>query len=217
MALMNLKEAFRYQNKLKELMEGANEILCESKNILTVKTTHLRSQVVKEDPDVVVDSENVSDYAGHANEIARFLMALLTEREKLCKAIHEAKMGMDIDMDSETTLNRQRQYMARTFRNMTAFKSGEKVIPNGGFGYRFNGEGNQVTYRCDAKQVTTIDFDRNMIRKLAVEMNKKADEVSTKLDESMIATKVDHTPIFDINDSFDEILTEFIEGADKPE
>ena len=35
------------------------------------------------------------------------------------------------------------------------------LVHGGGNGYRFNQDGNQVSYRCDVRRVTTINFDRN--------------------------------------------------------
>lgn len=40
---MNLKDAFRAQNKLQALMDEAGEILQDRGNTLRVTTTHLRS------------------------------------------------------------------------------------------------------------------------------------------------------------------------------
>ena len=172
---MNLKDAFRFQNKLKDLMIEATEILQDRRNIVKVKTTHLRSKVMGDAQDAVVEEVAPSEYAGHANEVAAFLMFILEEREKLCRAIHTAKGGLDLDMDSEVGLNRQRQELAEVFRHMTTLRNSEKTIAGGGSGFRFNGEGNQVSYRCDATQVTTIDFDRNKIRGMATALSKKAD------------------------------------------
>ena len=109
---MNMKDAFRFQNKLKDLMAEATEILQDRRNIVKVKTTHLRSKVMGDAQDAVVEEVAPSEYAGHANEVAAFLMSILEEREKLCRAIHTAKGGLDLDMDSEVGLNRQRQELA---------------------------------------------------------------------------------------------------------
>ena len=140
-------------------------------------------------------------------------MAMMEERETLSRAIHDAKSRLALDMDSEVGLNRQRQALARVFRDMTALRNSEKLIPGGGSGYRFNGDGNQVAYRCDAKQVVTIDFDRNKLRGLAAALGKKADALSMEMDRCLVNTEVDYTPPFDLNDSFDVILTDFIEKA----
>ena len=94
---------------------------------------------------------------------------------------------------------------------MAVLRNSEVVIANGGSGYRFNGEGNQVSYRCDARRVTTINFDRNKIRGMATELGRKADEVSAKLDQCLVNTAVDYALPFEINDNFDVILSDFIE------
>ena len=90
---MNMKDAFRFQNKLKNLMCEATSILQDRRNIVKVKTTHLRSKVMSDALDAVVEETAPSEYAGHANEVAAFIMLLMEERENLSKAIHAAKSG----------------------------------------------------------------------------------------------------------------------------
>ena len=114
-------------------------------------------------------------------------------------------------MDSETGLNRVRQELAGIFRRMAVLRNSEVVLPNGGSGYRFNGEGSQVSYRCDARRVTTINFDRNKVRGMATKLGRRADEVSAKLDQCLVNTTVDYTLPFEMNDSFDTILSDFIQ------
>ena len=209
--LMNLKDAFRAQNKLQAIMEEADSILRDHDNILKVTTTHLRSKVMADAQDAVTEEAAPSEYADHINEVAVFLIAMLAEREKLCGAIHAAKATLPLDMDSEAGLNRVRQNLAEIFRRMTALRNSEVVLAHGGTGYRFNGEGNQVSYRCDAKRVTTINFDRRKIRGMASELGRKADEISAELDRCLVNTPVDYALPFDMNDSFDVILSDFIE------
>ena len=208
---MNLKDAFRAQNKLQALMDEAGEILQNQGNTLKVTTTHLRSKVMPEAQDAVTEEAAPSEYAEHINQVAVFLMAMLVEREKLSAAICAAKSKLPLDMDSETGLNRVRQNLADIFRRMAVLRNSEVVLSNGGSGYRFNGEGNQVSYRCDAKRVTTINFDRNKIRGMATELGRKADEVSAKLDQCIVNTVVDYSLPFEMNDSFNVILSDFIQ------
>ena len=210
---MNMKDAFRFQNRIKSLMCEATSILQDGRNIVKVKTTHLRSQVLADTQDAVVEEAAPSEYAGHANEVTALLMFLMDEREKLSQAIHAAKSNLELDMDSEVGLNRQRQELAEVFRRMAALRNSERTIAGGGSGFRFNGEGNQVSYRCDATQVTTIDFDRNKIRGMAAALSKKADEISVSLDRCLVNTEVTYEMPFDMNDSFEEILNDFIEKA----
>ena len=42
---MNLKDAFRFQNKLQSLMDSAQDILGSSRNITKVENTFLRKKV----------------------------------------------------------------------------------------------------------------------------------------------------------------------------
>lgn len=93
-----------------------------------------------------------------------FLSFCLRKKRALAAAIRKSKDQLDIDMDSETGLNSARQRIAGIFRTMNSLRASEQTIANGGTGYRFNADGNQVTYRCDVRRVTSINFDRNVIR-----------------------------------------------------
>ena len=92
-------------------------------------------------------------------------------------------------------------------------RNSEQTIPNGGTGYRFNAEGNQISYRCDVKRVTTINYDRNVIRRELSKLNKSSDETSAKLDLCLVTSTVDYEPPFDVNDSFADAFERFMEKA----
>ncbi len=206
---MNLKEAFRFQNKLKELTQTAAAVLSDADNVTQVETTYLRSKVMPEAEDEVVVSEPAIPYAGQINEMADFLMYLLEQRTVLGRAIRAAKAGMELDLDLETGLNGQRQSLAFTFQTMANLRPSESLMSGGGIGYRFNAEGNQVPYRCDIKKVTTINFDRGKVRKLASKLYKQADETSTRLDVALVTTQVDYQPPFDVNSTFESVFEQF--------
>ena len=143
------------------------------------------------------------------------MMYLLGERELLCKAIRETKSALEIDIDSETSLNLKRQELSRLFNKMNSLRSSETLVPNGGLGYRFNAEGNQVAYCCDIKKVTTINFDRNKVRNYLSALNKKADDISTKIDLCLVNSVVNYNPPFDVNDSFADVFENYIENTKK--
>ena len=187
---MNLKEAFRFQNKLQELMNEADYILAETDNLVQVKTTYLRRRVMAEAEDEVVLSEPDSPFAGQIDQLADFLLYLLDQRTALAGAIRQAKAGMELDMDMESNLNSQRQSIANRFRKMANLRASETLVTGGGVGYRFNAEGNQVSYRCDIRKVTTINFDRNKIRRLSARLYEQADATSTRLDVALVTTQV---------------------------
>lgn len=171
---MNLKEAFRFQNKLQSLMEEGKCILGRDQNITNVKSTYLRKKVMAEAEDETMMEQPTTEYSEKITEVASFLLYLLGEREKLSAAIQKAKMelNMPAGYDGEIGLNGIRQELAALFRRMSNLRSSETLISNGGTGYRFNNEGNQVSYRCDVKRVVTINFDRNKIRKMCGDLSK---------------------------------------------
>ena len=209
---MNLKEAFRFQNKLQGLMNEAQSILQNDRNITKTQTTVFHKKVMPELENEVTVDMAPSEYADRINEIMSFLLWLLDEHEKLAKGIHNAKAALPIDMDNEVSLNSRRQQIASTLRYMVDLRSSEILQPGGGMGYRFNAEGNQVSYRCDVKRVTTINFDRNKARTYALAMNRKADEISAELDRCMVNSEVDYAMPFDVNDSFSIIFENWLES-----
>lgn len=209
---MNLKEAFRYQNKLQSLMCSAQEILRSKANITKVASTNLRHKIMPEAADETVIEIPETEYCDRITDVALFLVFLLEEKASLCAAIREAKNRLDIDMDSEVALNSSRQTVAGIFRTMGSLRSSEQIITDGGTGYRFNADGNQVTYRCDVRRVTTINYDRNVIRKELGKLDKAADEMSAKLDLCMVTSSVNYTPPFDVNSGFADAFEAYLEG-----
>ena len=203
---MNLKEAFRFQNRIEWLMGEAKDVLGRERNVTKVENTTLRHKVNPDVEDETTVEEPETEYADQITEIAVFLMFLLDEREKLSRAIREAKKGMDMDFDGEVSLNAKRQNIAEIFRRMSEIRCSERLLPGMGVGYKFNAEGNQVSYRCDLKKVTTINFDRTKVRSYATGLSKKADQVSAELDKSMVNTDVAYEAPFDVNDTFAEVL-----------
>ena len=211
---MNLKEAFRFQNKLQSMMEEAQDILGSDRNITKVQNTYLRKKVMAEAEDETTMDLPSTEYSEKITEVVVFLMRLLDERERLSAAIHKTKASLDLPagLDGEVGLNSKRQEIASLLRRMAGLRASETLISNGGTGYRFNNEGNQVSYRCDVKRVVTINFDRNKIRKMCGDLSKKADEVSTSLDAALVNAQVDYAAPFDVNDTFADVFERFVEG-----
>lgn len=209
---MNLKEAFRYQNKIQALMCEAEDILRNRANITKVTNTNLRHKVMPEASDETVVEIPETEYCDKITDVALFLVFLLEEKSALAAAIRRAKNNLEIDMDSEVALNSARQTVAEIFRTMNGIRSSEQTIANGGTGYRFNADGNQVTYRCDVRRVTTINYDRNVIRAELGRLDRAADEMSAKLDICMVTSSVDYTPPFDVNSGFADAFENYLEN-----
>lgn len=210
---MNLKEAFRYQNKLQSFMDEAQSILDRDSNVTKVENTYLRHKVMPEAEDETIRSVPDTEYYEQITGIAQFLLHLLNEKATLCAAIRQSKDGLDIDMDSEVSLNASRQSVARTFKRMNDLRNSEQTIAGGGTGYRFNAEGNQISYRCDVKRVTTINYDRKVIRSELAKLNRQIDDTSAKIDLCLVTSKVEYKPPFDVNASFADAFEAYTENA----
>ena len=208
---MNLKEAFRFQNKLQSLMDEAERILADDRNITQVKVTALYKKAMPEQENETTVEPAPSEYADHIDAVAAILLHLLGEREKLSRAIRAAKERQEMDMDSEVSLNSTRQSLASFFRHMVDLRNSEKLLPGGATGYRFNAEGNQVPFRCDAKRVVTIHYDRNRVRSYLKQLTEKSDQVSAQLDRCLINSQVDYDAPFDVNDSFAAVFGDYQE------
>ena len=135
---MNMKDAFRFQNKLQTLMGTAQDILSSSRNITKVENTYLRKKVMPEAEDEVTVDQPTSEYSEQITCVAEFLLYLMTEKEKLGAAIYQAKATLDLQagLDGEIGLNSTRQELAGLFRRMTEVRNSETLIPNGGTGFR---------------------------------------------------------------------------------
>mgnify|MGYP000225401363 CR=1 FL=1 len=81
---MNLKEAFRYQNKLQSFLDDAQSILDRDSNVTRVENTYLRHKVMAEAEDETVLAVPETEYYEQITDIARFLLYLLDEKGKLC-------------------------------------------------------------------------------------------------------------------------------------
>ena len=88
---MNLKEAFRYQNKLQSFMDEAQGILDSDANVTKVENTYLRHKVMAEAEDETVLIAPETEYYEQITDIAQFLLYLLNEKDKLFAAIRKAK------------------------------------------------------------------------------------------------------------------------------
>ncbi len=212
---MNLKDAFRFQNRLQSFIDEALSILDREQNVTKVKNTYLRSKVMREAEDETVLVAPETEYYDNITELCCFTVRLLEEKEKLSAAIRKAKKTLPVDLDSETNLNNIRYRAADTFRTMNDLRSAEQTIVGGGTGYRFNAEGNQISYRCDVRRVTTINFNRSVVNKAMEQLNKKTREISNAIDLQLVTSKVDYTEPFDVNATFKNAFNKYIglEGA----
>lgn len=202
---MNLKESYRYANFLENLLSTAQSYLMRDDFVTTTKEDHLRSKANKDAEDelgVIVDKQTDVDFT--PNQVIDFIVKVISEKEKLFAAIANAKSTTEINIDNAISINKKKQNIISVFQMLANRKSRETQTT--GRDYKFDINGEQKPYSYNIKRVTSIDYDRDSVKNLIKKYRKECDAVSTKLDEIEINTQIFHDCIFDINDSFEDLV-----------
>ena len=203
---MNLKESFRYQNFLEKLMNSASISIQSRSHSLKVTKTHFKHKANPDAHDMVEEVENDSFFEN--DKVILFMQWLVKERSKLSDAIALAKNSLDFNLDSAIETNKFRQKVSNSIRSMLQFSPSK--TNETGRDYKFNVEGNQTSYYYDIEVVSEEAYNRDSAKNLMRSMISEADEVSAKVDAAMINTNVDYEVVFDVNDSFEDVMNDFI-------
>ena len=207
---MNLKESFRYQSFLDHLMEEATSSLTMREHCVNTSENHLKSKFNANAVDVVKKPEVGVFFKN--DDVISFLSLLVDEKEKLTVAIDKAKASLNFDVDAAIETNKYRQRVSSAIKSMLRIgndaTSTKRVIQ--GRDYIFNAEGNQVPYYYDVEITAEKAYDEAEAKRLMRSMISEADKVSSEIDAAMINTTVAYAPPFDVNESFEDVMTEFL-------
>lgn len=202
---MVLKEAYRYQNYLTELINEAKRYLTKGDFITITKQTHNRNKANSDAQDEVIEVPTPYTVEFTPMNLVNFIMKAITEKEKLSDAIVFAKKSTEIDIDAAVALNKTKQGYISVLTAMANTKPSEKKTR--GVDYKINQiDGNQISYYYDINEVISINYDRNDVKGLIKKLTRETDEVSMKLDKIQITTEVGYTPIWDIGDSLEDVV-----------
>lgn len=205
---MNLKESFRYQNFLDKMMRAASTSIYNRDHALTITKTHNKS---KANPDAVDVTETVEVDAFYPNDdVIRFMQWLIAEREKLTKAIGMAKADAGFDIDAAIETNKFRQLANEAVKRMLAYSPSKSI--ERGQDYKFNAEGNQMPYYYEIDVVRAEAYDKDASKAFMRSVITEADKASAEIDSAMINSVVDYEPRFDVNETFEDVMAEFIKG-----
>lgn len=159
---MILKEAFHYQNYLSDLYDNTLSYLTCASFVTTMKQVHNRAKTNPDAKDETIIVPKPGNPEFTPGQLLDFAVELIAEREKLSGAISEAKKKTEIDIDAAMAMNKAKQGFVSVLRSMAAIRSTE--TDKEGTGYKFNAEGNQVTYHYPVKEIRTIDYDRGNVK-----------------------------------------------------
>lgn len=199
---MNLRESFQYMNFLDERLEQIEWILRDTRNVVTVKETHLKAAV---NPAFADEEKEIKpDLEYTAIELIDFMDKVMKEKTELSKAIYEAKNKAEINIDHAISMNKAKQKQAIALKRLIDLKTKEKEKRE--TAYMINNEGNQVPFYYTVKEVATINYDRNKVKRMYKAIKKECEEISTLIDKAQINTEVTFMPKWDISDTLEDML-----------
>ena len=209
---MNMKEAFRYLNHLDRLAQDTKVYLLNKENCTLVTQTHRKSKVNTEAQDEVLTTEEIRDnWNMHKDimQVADFFIDLIREKQELSLLVARIKAEQEFRMDAELSANKLRQEVAGTLQMVTRCNRPTRRITRGS-AYKFNAEGNQVSYYYDIEESTEPAFDAKELKEKARILQEKADAVSAEADAFLVNTDVPFEPKYGVTDEFDEAFERFI-------
>lgn len=201
---MNLKESYRYANYLDRLLITADTYLRNKGFVTTTEQNHLRSKANPDAQDEIVAVQKPYDVDFKPNDIIDFVVKVINEKEKLFSVIADAKARTEINIDNAVAMNKKKQSFVNTLNSIVSIKPSETQSMGKDYKFDINNEQKPYSYQIISK--TSIDFDRTSVKGLIKKYNKECDEISSKLDEIEITTQVSFTPLFDVNDSFEDLV-----------
>lgn len=201
---MNLKESYRYANYLDRLLMTADTYLRNKGFVTTTEQNHMRSKANPDAQDEKIEIQKPYDVDFTPNDIIDFVVKVINEKENLFSAIADAKATTEINIDNAIAMNKKKQSFVNTLNSIVSIKPNETQSMGKDYKFDINNEQKPYSYQIISK--TSIDFDRTSVKGLIKKYNKECDEISSKLDEIEITTQVNFTPLFDVNDSFEDLV-----------
>ena len=199
---MNLRESFQYMNFLDGKLEEIEWKLRDTKNVVTIKETHMKSA---SNPNFQDEDKTIEpDIEFEAVQLIDFMDVIMKEKTELSKAIHEAKNKAEINLDHAISLNKAKQKQAIILKRLIDLKTKEEERRE--TAYMINNEGNQVPFYYPVKRVATINYDRNKVKARYKAIKKECDEMSTLIDKIQINTEVVFDPKWDVFYTLEDML-----------
>lgn len=205
---MNLKEAFRYQNFLDRIFGAACISIEKRDHCLTQTRNHLYNKVNPDMENVKEEVKTEEDFFAN-DDVIQAMLFLIEEKEKLSIAINKAKESIDMDIDAAVSVNKYRQLLNKSVAFMMRLNPCTRIEK--GIAQKFNSTGDPVDYKYDVEVTSVEAYDRKAAKKIMKKVISEADKTSAAIDFVKVNTTVDYTPVFDVNDSFEDVMNTFLE------
>lgn len=203
--MMNLKEAFRYQNFLTKMVDDAVCRLSNDDYLVSTTKLHRFSELGDGREDETEELEPV--YNVPAKTVISFISRIAREKEDLSEAIAAAKRGVTDDIDVLREVNIAIRSACRGLEYAARAKTVKKKTQEMTYRFDANGVQQPCRYSVDVTKEPAVDVDN--VRTELSRLRAEADKNSEAIDLAMVTTKVAYVPIFDVNDSYDNVIADF--------
>lgn len=202
---MNLKEAFHYQTVLDGWMQRARNIFALGNGAFDITKNHMYSKSDETRPDVTEAVEFPLEV--RFDDVVKFMDALVKEKYELTKAVADTESKLGFCISAEISANKYRSDMIRGLRNILDHKEHKSTTTN--VAYRFNNEGNQISYIYDVETVYKEAFDRKADKELLKKLEAERNAASLMIEAAHVNSVVDFIPTFDETETLEEIVAEY--------
>lgn len=219
---MNIKEGYRYQKFLDKIIENLSFHVSDERNVIKTTRECLKNEMYSEAKNEIIEVKpKNNDYDILAHDAVHFINELISQKLDLSLKINIAKEKTIscngeydfLKLDPAIEYNKNLRSLANSLRYLLNFKSNETIEI--GTDLKFNAEGNQVEYKHKINVVNTINYDRNVIKKLYKKILKNADDLSNRIEEFMLNSTVNFCPVYDVNDSVAEVVEMYLQKVSK--
>ena len=216
---MNLKEAAKYGKFLNDMLYIAQSTSTSKDYVRKVTEFHNRSKFNPDDIDEKIEVIPQDKLDIKSNDLIYLAKSLIEEKLRLSLAISKGKSKLNIDwkenniklpLDEAISYNKQLRSLITNCDYLNGIKSIEDKQKQ--YGYKINVEGNQVSYQYEVLLKKEVDFDKTVVKSLSKSLKNKTDKISTLIDQAMTKDVIDFNPLFDVNDTFEEIVNEYVKS-----
>ena len=208
---MNYKEAYRYQNYLKNKISAMARYLGDEDFTHRCREVHFRSAACPTAIDEVVEDSNSNchDDLKNAENMLKLLESVLSEQQALSVAIALAKRQTALMMDAELEINKTRRAVADIYSGLLE-KPSIQTIRSTAYDRTFAVDGTQTSYCYTVERTFTRDYDIDSVKQRYKDLSVTADKISALTEKELICGVVDFSPKWTVQDSLEDMLTSIL-------
>ena len=218
---ISLKESFRTLVYIDKTISSLTSYLSNKNNSISVIEQHWKEKSNPEAKNEELDTTTIKEYPDASTiNIINLVQNLIAEKTKLEISVELAKRDIviqtkgndNLSLDSAISNAKQSRNLANVLNSLINIKTDEKKTVAQGFKFNINGE--EVSYRYDVVITKTINFDRNIVSDNYKSLLEKADKLSISIEKSMMDEIVEYEFPYSIHDSTADIVSKYLYSID---